>query len=253
MKCEDVKINIPEFIDGKLDESTSSSIHSHIQTCESCREIYSEFNSFLKFTDSFPEIEPPNDMKDEFLMLADMEEMDNKTRVLHIPGWIKVAAVIIFAFGTFSMGYFTGEGRNNNNHLVSEVENLKQQVLLAGLQDYSGPQKIEAVYSVASFETKNNDLVDALVYTMNSDKNINVRLAALNVLSEMIDQNESVKSELINSLVIQEDPLIQISLIQVLTQSGIKEAKDNIEFISNQEKTDPNVNEFAKDMVKTII
>lgn len=253
MQCEEVKINIPEFIDGKLDKNTNSVISTHIEQCESCRETYTEFKSFLKYTDSFPEIEPPKNMKDEFLMMAEMEGFGQKTRKLIVPAWIKVAAMIIIVFGTFTVGYFTGNNDNDSSHLITEVQNLKQQVLLAGLRDYSGPQKIETVYSVAQVENTNADLIDALVYTLNSDKNINVRLAALNVLSGMINRNESVKNELINSLTIQENPLIQISLIQILTEGGIKEAKDNIELISGKESTDPSVKDFAENMIKTII
>lgn len=253
MKCEEVKINLSEYIDGKLDKNTHAIVSNHIYKCESCQEIYTELNSFIKFTDSFQNIEPPTGMKDEFLQLAEQENNKAKKRKLDLPSWVKVAAMIIVVFGTFAAGYFTGSEKNDNNLLLAEMENLKQQVLLAGLRDYSGPQKIQAVYNVSTIGKTNDELINALVYTMNSDKNINVRLAALNVLSEMMDKNEKVKTELINSLTIQENPLIQISLIQVLTESGVKEARDNIESISNNKNTDQNVKEFAKDMVKTII
>ena len=253
MKCEEAKINIPEFIDGKLDESTRLALENHIKNCESCRETNTEFRSFLKYADSFSEIEPPKDMKDEFLMMAEMEGFGQKSRKLIISDWMKAAATIIIVFGTFAAGFFTGTDETDNSLLMAEVQSLKQQVLLAGLRDYSGPQKIETVYSVAQVENTNTDLVDALVYTLNSDNNINVRLAALNVLSGMITKNESVKTELINSLNVQENPLIQISLIQVLTESGVKEARGNIELISSKESTNPNVKEYAENMIKTII
>src|SRR5690606_24931022 len=115
------------------------------------------------------------------------------------------------------------------------------------------PQKIQAVYNIKSSGQASETLVDALVNTMNSDKNVNVRLAAINALSEMMDKNQKIKTELINSLSVQENPLLQISLIQVLTESGVKEAKDEIESISNNENTNEQVKEYAKNMVKTII
>lgn len=252
MKCNEIEINLPEFIDSKLDKSVATKVEEHIQSCESCRKTYDEFHSFLKFSDSFPEIEPPADMKDEFLLMLENEETKPPVRRL-IPDWIKVAAAILIAFGTFAAGYFSGNGKGENKMLMAEMESLKQQVLLAGLQDYSGPQKIEAVYNVAEVDNANTDLIEALVYTLNSDKNVNVRLAALSVLSDMISTNEGVKSELINSLLIQDNPLMQISLIQALTQAGVKEAKENIELISGKDETDPNVKDFAENMVKTII
>jgi len=67
MKCEEVKINLPEYIDDKLTPEVAGKIRSHLQNCDSCRELHSELKSFLKFTDSFPEITPPEGMKEEFM------------------------------------------------------------------------------------------------------------------------------------------------------------------------------------------
>ena len=75
----------------------------------------------------------------------------------------------------------------------------------------------------------------------------------LDALTGMIGKNQRVKDELIRSLSIQNNPLLQISLIQVLTESGVKEAKDEIESMSRSEKTDEKVKAFAKDMIKIII
>ena len=97
------------------------------------------------------------------------------------------------------------------------------------------------------------DVVNALIKTMNSDKNINVRLAAISALAEMMEQNSNIKPALINSLLVQENPLLQISLIQVLTESGVTEAKDNIQSISTNENTNEQVKEYARNMIKTII
>ena len=56
MKCEEVKINIPEFIDGKLDKEAASMISTHLNNCKSCKETYTEFKSFLNFTPSFLDV-----------------------------------------------------------------------------------------------------------------------------------------------------------------------------------------------------
>lgn len=109
------------------------------------------------------------------------------------------------------------------------------------------------MYSISTSDNVSTELIEALVYTMNSDKNTNVRLAAISALSGMIDKNDRVKTELIKSLTVQENPLLQISLIQVLTEKGVKEAKRQIETITNNEKTDESVKAYAKDMMKIII
>jgi hypothetical protein len=253
MKCDEVKINLPEYIDGKQDQKTAEVLKGHLDGCEECAEFYTELKSFLKFTNTFSEITPPEGMKDEFLELVKFNENPDQGKIAIIPFWVKVAAMIVVVFGTFAGGYFTGFGQKGNQQLQVELDQLKQEVLLAGLRNYSGPQKIEAVYNIKSSGQEGDELIDALVYTMNSDKNVNVRLAAISALSGMVVDNNRVKSELINSLSVQKNPLLQISLIQVLTESGVAEAKEKIELISEDEGTNQNVKEYAKNMIKTII
>ena len=255
MKCEEVNVNLPEYIDRKLDETTSAAIRKHLESCPSCKALYSELSSFLNYMDSFPAPEVPEGMKEEFEgMVASLGNQEKK-KIRLIPMWTKIAAMVVFAFGSYWLGFQIGsrKGEIVQNQLTSELSTQKQQVLLASLREYTGPQKIDAVYSISTTGNVSTELIDALVNTMNTDKNANVRLAAISALSEMMGKNDRIKTELIKSLTVQENPLLQISLIQVLTEKGVKEAKHQIESISNNEKTDESVKAYAKDMMKTII
>jgi anti-sigma factor RsiW len=255
MKCEDIKVELPAYIDGKLDKVTSEAVRSHLEICEDCRKLHSEMNSFLGFMNSFPEEKTPEGMKEEFMKLVEEEMPQKQRKIVMVPAWMKVAAMITVALVTYSTGYYMGneKGEQKSQQLEVALNQTRQQVLLAGLQEYTGPQKIQAVYDISQSGMSGDALVDALVNTMNSDKNVNVRLAAINALSGMVKNNEKVKKELIRSLSLQENALLQISLIQVLTESGVKEAKDEIESIVGNEKTDANVKAYAKDMIKIII
>ncbi len=255
MNCDEVKINLPEYIDGKLDEATRELVEMHIESCPECKVQLREMKSFLAFMSSVPNPEIPEGMKNEFeSMLAGLDTQEKK-KVRLLPAWAKIAASVVLALGTYWMGYKTGTHKSEmvQNELTSEISVQKQQVLLASLRDYTGPQKIEAVYNIGNTTKVNDELVDALVNTMNSDKNTNVRLAAISALSGMMEKNKRIKTELIKSLTIQENPLLQISLIQVLTEKGVKEAMPQIESITNNKKTDENVKAYARDMMKTII
>lgn len=255
MKCEEVNINLPAYIDRKLDEPTYWAISNHLEGCEACRALHTELSSFLTYMDTFPQPEPPEGMKEEFMELASGIQLPQKRPTPVIPLLLKVAAMLVLVFGTYWMGYRMGssKGKIAHNQLASQLDHTKQEVMLASLKDYTGPQKIEAVYSISQSGNASDELINALVHTMNSDQNVNVRLAAINALTELMDKNEKVKTELIKSLSVQENALLQISLIQVLTQSGVKEAKDEIESITNKEETDESVKAFAKDMIKIII
>ena len=255
MKCEEVKIKLPEYIDLKLDEKDTEEIGTHLESCKECSDLHGELKMFLDFTDNMNDIEPPPGMKSEFLKMMETEMPQKPKVVAMVPLWLKVAAIFIFVLLTFTTGYYIGSEKSSKKLSALEVAlyQTKQQVSLASLQDFSGPQKIEAVYNISQSEQTGDALIDALVNTMNTDKNVNVRLAAINALTGMIGKNARVKDELIRSLSIQNNPLLQISLIQVLTESGVKEAKDQIESMTRSEKTDEKVKAFAKDMIKIII
>jgi HEAT repeat protein len=68
-----------------------------------------------------------------------------------------------------------------------------------------------------TYERADDDVVDALVKTMNEDKNTNVRLAALDALSKF-HQDANVRKALISSLAKQDDPVVQIALIQLMVK-----------------------------------
>ena len=255
MNCEEAKINLPGYIDGKLDPHEAGETERHLERCTSCRELYSEMRAFLSFTDGLPPIEPPAGMTDDFLRRVAQEPNPIVPKTRTLPMWMKVAAMLLIVCATYWFGYRNGslKGEAETAVLADELSQSKQDVLLASLHEHTGPQKIEAVYAVSNSGHSSNKLIDALVYTMNSDKNVNVRLAAINALAGMIGKSDRVKGELIKSLGLQENPLLQISLIQVLTESGVKEAKDEIESITRSDKADERVKALAKDMVKIII
>ena len=255
MRCEEIKLNLPEYIDQKMDGRIAEAIGHHLESCKECSDLCTELKMFLDFTDNLDDIEPPPGMKAEFLKMMEMEMPQKPKVVKMVPSWLKIASIIIFALLTYTTGYYLGSERVNEKIRTLEValDQTKQQVSLASLQDFTGPQKIDAVYNISQSGQTCDALIDALVNTMNTDKNVNVRLAAINALTGMIGKNQRVKNELIRSLSVQVNPLLQISLIQVLTESGVKEAKDEIESMSRNEKTDENVKAFAKDMIKIII
>jgi predicted anti-sigma-YlaC factor YlaD len=187
-QCDEIIVLLPEYIDGSLDEKTAALVNEHLQDCNSCQKEHEELKSFLGYIASSAEPEPPENMKDEFLEMAELKK-EKTTKAFKFPPWAKVAASVLIVAGTFVVGFFSGSKNKEIAQLQTEISTMKQQVMLAGLQDYSGPQRIQAVYDISSSGETSNQLVNALVNTMKSDKNVNVRLAAINALSGMIDKD----------------------------------------------------------------
>jgi hypothetical protein len=101
---------------------------------------------------------------------------------------------------------------------------MEKQVVLASLNDMDSPaSRIIATARIQTLKNTGDDVVDALVQTLNTDPNTNVRLAALDGLARFYREN-NVRKKLVQSMKKQDDPMVQIALIRLLTQvraSGI--------------------------------
>ena len=78
------------------------------------------------------------------------------------------------------------------------------------------------------------DIIDALIMAMNSDININVRIAAAEALS-LFSDNEKARLALIASLNQQSFPAVQMKLIDILVNLGDKNALNPMRRFSEKE------------------
>jgi HEAT repeat protein len=97
-------------------------------------------------------------------------------------------------------------------------------------------------------ENVDRQFYSTLLLLLNSDSNVNVRLAAVNALSNFAE-DEYVRHELVKSLNLQSSPLIQISLIDLL--ASIKETDSSSTLIKLI--NDPDINIHVKERAKKVL
>lgn len=118
-------------------------------------------------------------------------------------------------------------------------------VMFAGLRNMESPaSRISAASAADRFQNHDNDVVDALVETLNSDPNANVRLAALDGLARFY-QEKYVKRQLIASLKKQQDPVVQIAMINLLIRIKASGILAELDKIVNDENTQKAVKDCA--------
>lgn len=123
--------------------------------------------------------------------------------------------------------------RNNNAAMLHQ----QKQVLFAGLNDMSSSsERLNAAMKAYQFKDTDKEIVNALVKTMNTDPNTNVRLAALDALSRFY-REPYVKQQLVSSLSKQKDPMVQIELIQLLTKMKQTTIVNELEKLTKDENT----------------
>ncbi|MEL7148880.1 MAG: HEAT repeat domain-containing protein, partial [Bacteroidota bacterium] len=91
-----------------------------------------------------------------------------------------------------------------------------------------------------------------LVNALNTDKSPNVRIAAANAL-EKWQNSEYVRSELVNAMEFQNNPIVQITLINMLINMGEKSAIKPFRKIAEDEKVEQLVREQAQIGIEVLI
>jgi len=129
--------------------------------------------------------------------------------------------------------------------LRGKVLRSEKNVMFAGLNDMnSSATRITAASEALRLKNTGNDIVDALAATLNNDPNANVRLAALDGLARFY-QETYVRQKLIASLKNQQDPVVQITMINLLIRMRESGILSELERIVNDQNTQKAVKDCA--------
>ncbi|RYU93345.1 HEAT repeat domain-containing protein [Emticicia agri] len=145
---------------------------------------------------------------------------------------LRIAAGLALLIGGFAVGY----AYNNRGGEITIIESKPETVMKQSLQFEqvslkSASERIEAVNQSLKLKALDQDLTQLLINTLNFDDNVNVRLAAAQALARFEDE-PLVREGLIQSLKIQTDPNIQITLIELLVMMKEKRASQTLEQLS---------------------
>ncbi len=120
-----------------------------------------------------------------------------------------------------------------------------KQVLLEKLENRESPaSRIAALSRMDRGSAVSRDVVDVLVKTLNTDPNSNVRLAAMDGLAKFYRETY-VRKQLVSSLKKQQDPVVQIALISLLTKMRESAILTQLETLVKQDSTIDAVKESA--------
>jgi hypothetical protein len=111
--------------------------------------------------------------------------------------------------------------------LASEVQEMKKTVMLAMLENSSAAERMKAVQFAQELAGPDDAVLNALARTVNDDPNVNVRLMAVEALALYAD-DPRVREALVQSIVRQESPLVQLALAEVMLALNEKRAVEPI-------------------------
>ena len=144
------------------------------------------------------------------------------------------AAVALVAAGIF-VGYWINKNQQQADQIAilhEEVKQTKQMMISMLDNQQSASQRMIGTTVALKMNKPDDEILQALIRTMNEDPNTNVRLAAFEALLKF-QEEPMVRKALIGSLTIQTDPAVQITLIQFLVKMREKEIVKQLQKIAD--------------------
>lgn len=268
MKCEEVELLMIDYLDNALEKSQQDEIEKHLQKCDRCIDVMKDFKQIINKIDEAEPEQPDDSLRVNFYHMLHGEinkqtiskapstnggKLINKSSII-----FRIAAGIAILIAGITIGIiFQGSLKNRDNEaqlteLKTEVQNMKELVMLSMLKEESSSQRIQAVSYVEEFPAPDKKVLDALTSTLNNDKNVNVRLAAAYSLSKYADK-QWVRDSLVESLTKQTEPIIQVVLINILVEKRETKAINAIRQIIYDDATLKDVKDVAEKGIQHLL
>ena len=129
---------------------------------------------------------------------------------------------------------------------------MRQTVAISLLSQPAASQRLQGISYTAAVQNPNAKTLTALVNTLNTDPNPNVRLAAVEALYLFRNQ-PGVRDSLVNALAVQDSALVQIALIDLLVEIREQRASEALKALIQTEKLNPDVKKLAERGIKQLI
>jgi len=265
MTSEELRQMIPEYLAGRLGESGARLFEAQLNANPELRIELEELRLAWEGLGLLPAEQPSPALRAQFYRrLHDMQS--GRVPAMQggfawwkpgLSGLVRQVAVlgVLFAVGLYVGRVTVRKPASAPNtdvaQLQVQVQSLRQTVALSLLERPSAESRLEGVTWSSQVAHPDNDLLHALIGTLQHDSNTNVRLAALDAL-ENFSNEPSVRQALVNALATQDSPLVQIALIDSLVHMRDKSAAPAFRSLSNESTANAAVRQRAQWALQTM-
>lgn len=228
-----------EALEGALPSAEAERFRAHRESCAACRAEFEELSRTWRDLGDLAEREMPIDGPTEVVtarlrrgldrLLAAERATERAKQVLEFPSravasrparaplapWIAGLAAALFA-GLW-LGARLERGGADTRALEAEVGSLRQMVALSMLQQPAASERLLGVRYGREIVQPGSNVVGTLFEVVRNDANVNVRLAAVEALTDLLGSDAgAVSSGLFESFSEVSSPLVQAAIAAAL-------------------------------------
>lgn len=214
-----------DYLEGTLSKEEREQVEDQLQEDAILQAKLVEMQQLTGFMESAVNFPTSKRLDDDFYEMLDQEASVSAPITKVIPmrrrfsrEW-QIAAGFLLLFSLLT-GILIMNNQQHQREIAMMQQTLEQnqQMMFNLLQGESPSARIKAVnFSTQKPQTTNTATFEVLAKVLTTDENLNVRLAALDALTQ-VEDSPAIRRILIEALEKQNEPIIQIALIQALVQ-----------------------------------
>lgn len=258
MERQEIKILIEKFNSGILSESEELALEELIATGK----VDLDELHFQQHLEAIPTPDPGMSIDEGFYSMLATEKAKSKVKPsmsiiewwnsIRQSQWQWAYSLVLLAIGLVA-GYLINKPSSSNmDTLTAEVQEMKEMMMLSMLEKESTTERLKAVNLTSDMPDASDKVAAALINTLRTDENNNVRMAAIEALAKYTNM-PAVRKEIIASIQYQESPLVQLALAELMVAMEAREAPEAFKELWKEDNTPQEVQEAIKDKMQQLI
>jgi len=240
MNCSRFHKLVADDLATTLKPALRMQMEQHMRDCPTCREHYTSMQTLWKSMGEIPDSPPDPDMNTRFFSSLERWQREeyasaSTAHTARLSSWFNSTGWLIAAGSSAAVLMMLGLGiligwnlafksspdsdpeLSTVDELHRKVSALEREMALSLMHQESASERLRGVLLSGQLAPTEASVIQALLQTLDTDPNVNVRLAALEVLQPHLDRPE-IRHSLPESLLRQSAPILQAELIRLILQ-----------------------------------
>lgn len=222
---DNIKALLEKYYEARTGLEEEQILFDYFSSEEVAEELLPYKEEFQAFSQEYPKLKAPENLVEEIISNSYQKGFQEKasSNNISVNRYLMIAASIFLIACSFAVGYYSGdkstliaeEEKGDIHSLKEEIRDMKSLMVQNFLDQKQNHQKLYALSLASQFDSIEGEVLDRVLTTLKHDENVNIRLAAADLLYQFA-ANQEVQQGLVEVFPNQESPLVVLELVRII-------------------------------------